>query len=183
MDIDVTLYTEREIQTAVAELAKKVTATTVGDKPLHVLVVMDGAFMFAADLLRFLNPRFDIRVHFVKATSYTGQVSSGHVSIGFTGSVPNLKNQRVLVVDDIIDTGDTILALHNWLETLGVESFRTVCLFRKLERKTVGRVAASLRASIRHPEKEFTHGVAVDASDAQIFWAIFVQLSEQIINS
>lgn len=160
---DVVIYSERKIQTAVANLAeltsRQLTIHPGDDSPIHVLVVMDGAFLFAADFIRYMNPALDIRVHFIKATSYTGTISAGHVTIGFVGPVPELKMARVLVLDDIMDTGDTILAIHRWLEERDVFSFQTVCLFRRLTVKSTGQVMRETLALLRHPEKAFVRQV------------------------
>ena len=160
---DQVIYTERQIQTAVSRLAKEtidhLNTYPGNDTPIHILVVMDGAFVFASDFIRYFEHDAGVMVHFIKATSYTGDVSSGHVKIDFVGPTPNLAGVRIIVLDDIIDSGDTILAIHRWLSGRGNSSTRTICLFRKVIPKTMAEAYRTARALIRHPEKAFVRQI------------------------
>lgn len=96
-----------EVQAAVSNLARDL-AEFYNGTPFTMLVVLDGAFIFAADLLRELAD-LDVHpyIHFIKASSYGNeQVSSGFVKVDFHGWIP--KTYSVLLIDDICDTGRTL---------------------------------------------------------------------------
>ncbi|MEY3084412.1 MAG: hypoxanthine phosphoribosyltransferase [Bacteroidota bacterium] len=75
------------------------------NKDLILICILNGAFMFAADLAKVIN--VDIEVSFVKVSSYVGTESTGKVDelIGLTA---DLKGKHVLIIEDIVDTGLTI---------------------------------------------------------------------------
>ncbi len=74
------------------------------ENPLFV-AVLNGSFIFAADLLRQLN--FACEVQFVKVSSYTGTASSGEVK-QVLGLQQSIENRTVILIEDIIDSGLTI---------------------------------------------------------------------------
>jgi hypoxanthine phosphoribosyltransferase len=73
-----------------------------------MLAVLNGAFIFAGDLIRLL--KVDAEVSFVKLKSYRGTVSTGEVQT-LIGLMHELKDREVLIVEDIIDTGRTMSKL------------------------------------------------------------------------
>lgn len=121
------LLGEREVQERVAGLSAVINEDYRESQPL-VLPVLNGSFMFAADLLRHftMNPR----VSFVKHSSYNGNVSAGQLKT-IIGLQESVFNQDVLIVEDIIDTGQTITQVMNELSTLGTKSIEVVALLRK----------------------------------------------------
>lgn len=102
---------EKQILESIAQLAVRINKDLAGQKPLF-LVVLNGAFLFAADLLR--NISIDCEVSFVKLSSYHGTSTSGSVK-QLIGLNENIKGRTVVIVEDIIDTGIT---LENILEQL-----------------------------------------------------------------
>jgi hypoxanthine phosphoribosyltransferase len=93
-----------KIQAEVQCLADRMNADLEGEDVVFV-GVLNGAFMFASDLLRRI--RFDLRVTFVKLASYQGITSTGRVK-KLIGINEVLKDKTVVIVEDIIDTGNTI---------------------------------------------------------------------------
>jgi len=93
-----------QIQQKVAETAENITKEYRDKNPVF-LCVLNGAFMFAADLLRNIN--IPAEVSFIKFSSYNGTQSTGKVSslIGING---NLQGRHIVLIEDIIDTGKTI---------------------------------------------------------------------------
>jgi hypoxanthine phosphoribosyltransferase len=98
-----------------------------------VIGVLNGAFIFMADLVRAI--KLDLQVDFVRVTSYgMSTISSGKIS--FLKEVGlNVEDRDILVVDDIVDTGLTLSCLHKYFKELGAKSVRTCVLIDKKERR------------------------------------------------
>lgn len=99
------LFDAQTIQERVQRLGRAITTTCAG-KPLHMIIVLDGAFMFAADLLRAIA--LPVKVTFIRASSYRGGQEAGALSVYGLESLPPFDGSNVLVVDDICDTGATM---------------------------------------------------------------------------
>jgi hypoxanthine phosphoribosyltransferase len=93
-----------EIQAAIEKITVRINADYTGKKPLFV-AVLNGSFMFAADLLKKVN--IDCEISFVKLASYHGISSTGSVTelIGFT---ENVEGRDIIILEDIVDTGLTL---------------------------------------------------------------------------
>lgn len=104
--------TEAELQAQVKRVADEINRDYAG-KDVIFLCILNGSFMFAADLLK--NISFPCQMAFVKLASYQGTVSTGKIRevIGLTESI---KDKHVIIVEDIVDTGFT---MANALEILG----------------------------------------------------------------
>ncbi len=96
--------TADKIQAEVQRIADRMN-TELNSEDVVFLGILNGAFMFASDLVRKIN--FDVQVTFVKLTSYSGQASTGIVK-RLIGVNEDLKDKTVVIVEDIIDTGATI---------------------------------------------------------------------------
>jgi hypoxanthine phosphoribosyltransferase len=90
--------------------------------------ILNGAFMFASDLIREIC--VPCQVSFVKTASYEGTQSSGNVS-HLIGLDKDLKGRHLILIEDIVDTGQTIAALLPQLEALQPASVEIVTLFKK----------------------------------------------------
>lgn len=105
-------YIRREqIDKRIKEIAGTISAECEGKNPLF-LCVLNGAFPFAADLFRAVD--FDAEISFIRLKSYEGMGSTGVVK-EVIGLNEDIKGRTVIVVEDIVDTGNTIVRL---LETL-----------------------------------------------------------------
>ncbi|MCI6617839.1 MAG: hypoxanthine phosphoribosyltransferase [Prevotella sp.] len=107
-----TFIPEEEIQQRVKAVAEKINKDMDGKNPL-LLAVLNGSFIFAADLMRYLTVPCEIS--FVKLASYEGTVSTGQIK-EVIGINEDLHGREVIIVEDIIDTGAT---MKRMLETLG----------------------------------------------------------------
>lgn len=105
-------------------LAAQIDRDYDGKNPLF-LAVLNGAFMFASDLLK--NIHIDCEISFVKLASYSGMQSSGQVT-SLIGLSESLKDRHVVVLEDIIDTGNTMVKLLPAIEALAPATVR-VCSF------------------------------------------------------
>lgn len=96
--------TSKEIDAAVAKVAEGINRDFHGERPLLV-VILNGAFMFASDLMKKLT--VDCEVTFLKLSSYQGTTSTEKIK-KLIGLNEDIKGRKVIVVEDIIDTGFTI---------------------------------------------------------------------------
>ncbi len=99
------------IQHAVQSVAQRINQDYAGREPLF-LAVLNGAFMFAADLMRQVT--LPCEISFVKLTSYKGLQSAGQVKELIGLNVP-IEGRDIIIVEDIVDTG---LTMQHMLETL-----------------------------------------------------------------
>jgi len=103
---------EELIAKAVSKVAEGINADLKGKKPLF-LVVLNGSFMFASDLLKKIN--LDCEISFVKLASYHGTTSSGTVS-EIIGLSEDVTGRELIIVEDIVDSGVTIEKLMELLK-------------------------------------------------------------------
>lgn len=106
-----TYLPEEQIQQQVKRLAEELNQDYKDKRPLFV-AVLNGSFMFAADLFKHLT--IDAEISFIKLASYKGMKSSGNV-ITAIGLEMDLFGREVVIVEDIVDTGKT---LHHFLPKL-----------------------------------------------------------------
>lgn len=106
---------EAQIKARIKELGQQISKDMEGKNPLF-LAVLNGAFIFAADLLREVT--IPCEISFVKLASYQGTTSTGkvHEVIGIN---ENLSGRTVVIVEDIVDTGRT---MKQMLESLGTRN-------------------------------------------------------------
>lgn len=123
------LYTEAVIQDRVSEIADKLNADFTGEDLVHVIVTLNGAFIFAADLIRKLN--FPVVLHFAGATSYMGNEDSKHMRINADALPKSFGNMPVILLEDIIDSGNTIGKLRHILVDKFAGSINVVALLRR----------------------------------------------------
>ena len=95
---------ENQIHDAVVAIAKKMNIDFAEKNPLFI-GVLNGSFMFAADLFKEIN--FPCQITFIKLASYTGTQSSGKIN-ELVGMKENIEGRNIVLIEDIIDTGLTI---------------------------------------------------------------------------
>jgi hypoxanthine phosphoribosyltransferase len=122
------LISARRIKKRVAELAAAISGDQ-RDAPLTLVIVLKGATVFAADLMRQITVPFVI--DFVRASSYRNAArSSGKVELSDEERL-DIAGHHVIVVEDIVDTGLTISALIAALQKLGPQSLDVCALIHK----------------------------------------------------
>ena len=110
-----TFIPESEIQQRVKAVAEKINKDLDGKNPL-LLAVLNGSFVFAADLIR--NITIPCEISFVKLASYQGTTSTGKIK-EVIGLNEDLTGRTVVIVEDIVDTG---LTMKRMIETLGTRN-------------------------------------------------------------
>ena len=134
MEIESTLISEAEIQRRVRELGQQISEDYSDREPVLVCV-LKGAALFFADLFRALS--IPVRCEFTQLSSYDDRTeSSGHIRTvqGLNG---NLHNADVIVVEDIVDTGQTLSYLIEEIEALEPASVKVCSLLDKPSRRIV----------------------------------------------
>jgi len=122
--------TEADIKERVREVARQMSRELEGKNPL-LLAVLNGAFVFAADLMREMT--IPCEISFVKLASYQGTTSTGkvHEVIGIN---EDLAGRTVVIVEDIVESGHTMKRMIEQLGTRNPESVSICTLFFKPER-------------------------------------------------
>ena len=131
--MEILLPAER-IQQRVAELARQVAADFHG-RPVTIVGVLTGCLMFLSDLVRHLD--LSLRIGLIQASSYRGETTTPgelHVQPELQ---PDVRGRHVLLLDDILDTGQTLTHLTRHLHSLGAASVRVAVLLRKQGRQQV----------------------------------------------
>jgi len=120
--------TPEQIAKDVKEVAERMSADYKDKEPLFV-VVLNGAFVFAADLIRALQ---DIRceVTFIRVSSYYGMASTGRLEF-IVPLQQVVDNRDVIIIEDIVDTGLTIHQLKAHMRGLGAKSIRVATMLFK----------------------------------------------------
>ncbi len=119
---------EERILHAVEQVSERLNEDMKGiDKPLF-LSVLNGSFMFTSDLLK--NVNFTCEVSFIKLSSYDGVCTSGNVRqlIGLNGSI---EGRTVIVVEDIVDSGNTLEVLVKLLKEKNPATVKVATLLYK----------------------------------------------------
>jgi hypoxanthine phosphoribosyltransferase len=131
-DLERVLITPEEIGERVAELAKTITRDYREDDRLYIIGILKGAFIFLADLTR--NLEIPHTVDFMALSSYGKTTTTGAVRILMDLREP-IEGQHVLIVEDIVDTGNTLSYLYNILKGRNPASIRTCVLLHKIREK------------------------------------------------
>lgn len=128
------VITEQEIQQKIKEVGQKISKEYDG-KPLLLVSVLKGAFVFMADFCRALT--IPVQVDFMSASSYgAGTVSSGTVRIDFDLK-HDISNYHVIIVEDIVDTGRTLKEIVRILQNRHPLSLKVISLLDKPSRRVV----------------------------------------------
>ena len=123
------VFSEDDVQLRVRELGREITAAYTASDRLLVLGLLKGSFLFMADLVRAIE--LPLHVDFMVATSYAAnKVSSGDVRLLYDPGA-SLKGRAVLLVEDIIDSGNTLTRLIPRLEARGSASLEICALLHK----------------------------------------------------
>ena len=131
-DIERVLFTEEALRTRVAELAAQIDRDYAGREPMFISVLR-GSFIFMADLVRAVT--LPCKLDFMAVSSYgSGTASSGQVKITKDLS-ENIEGRDIVVVEDILDSGNTLAYLLQILQARRPASIRLCTLLDKPSRR------------------------------------------------
>lgn len=158
-DLESTLYTQEQIHDKIAELAKRIDADYAGET-LLLVGVLKGAVMVMADLARALT--LPIEMDWMAVSSYgSGTQSSGVVRI-LKDLDTDLTGRKVLIVEDIIDSGLTLSWLRANLTSRGAASVEICALLRKPD---AAKVDVDVRYAGFEIANEFVIGYGLDYAE------------------
>ncbi len=124
-----TFIPEEEILKRIRVVADRINQDMEGKNPLF-LAILNGSFIFAADLLRMVT--IPCEVSFVKLASYEGTSSTGEIK-EVVGLNTDLRGRSVIIVEDIVETGNTLRHLVEMLKSQQAESVKICTLLLKPE--------------------------------------------------
>lgn len=169
----VQIISEKEIRVRVRQLAGRISRDYRGKEPV-LLCVLTGAWIFAADLARFLA--VPAVFEFVWPSSYGSDTkTSGKVKIGTDGKTC-FKNKDVIIIEDILDTGLTLSAVKEKVENSGARSIKMCCL---LSKKVKRRREISLDYKGFEIENKFVVGYGLDYAGRYRFLPFIGYLSRE----
>ncbi len=120
-----------QIQSAILKLGTEISDMYAAKNPLCI-VVLQGAFMFAADLVKHFQ--YPVEIVFIKIKSYTGTQSG---EIIHNENLPDVTNRNVIIIEDIIDTGNTLQYLMKNIKQQSPASVFTIALLQKQIEKPI----------------------------------------------
>ncbi len=128
------LFSKEDIDKRVVELGKILTED-YKDKDLLVISLLRGSFIFAADLVR--NIDLKLEIDFLTTTSYENEEKSSGI-VNFLGGLRSyVKDRDVLIVDDIVDSGNTLKAVKEKVQKMGPKSLKSCVCLNKPSRREV----------------------------------------------
>ena len=128
------LINESEIQEKVKYLAEQINKDYAG-KDIVLMIILKGSVVFSADLMRYLN--VNVSLDFMQVSSYGSQtVSSGTLKVKKELDEP-IEGDNVIIVEDIIDSGNTLSRLVPMLQERNPKSLKVCTLLDKPERREV----------------------------------------------
>ncbi len=123
-----------QIQKRVDELGGQIMGD-YGHQPVTIVGVLTGSLMFLADLMRRLD--LPLRIALIQASSYRGATTTAGELHVQSDLLPDLRGRHVLVIDDILDTGQTLAHLKKELDGMQLASLKFGVLLRKIGRQEV----------------------------------------------
>lgn len=158
-DLDSILLSEQEISDIVKRIAKEIDEDFRGEE-VEFVVVLKGSMPFATDLMRKVN--VPLTIDFIQASSYgKGSKSTGEIIIKHELG-EDIKGKNVIIIEDIIDSGNTLSKLKELLLKREPKSLKICSMLNKQERREVELVADYIGAEI--PD-EFVVGYGLDYAE------------------
>jgi hypoxanthine phosphoribosyltransferase len=153
------LISSTQIRERVEDLAAEI-GTDIAGKKVTVVGVLTGSLVFLADLIRRMNQ--PLQVALIEASSYRGTATTAGELVINDGLLTDIRGRHILLMDDILDTGNTVSKIVTHLMNKGAASVKTCVLLRKIGRQQVEFEPDYVGFSI--PDK-FVIGYGLDFND------------------
>ena len=158
-NLDKILVSEEELEEIVTNLADKIN-NDYKDEEVFLIVILKGSVIFAADLMRKL--KMPVMIDFMKVSSYgAGTVSENKINV-ILDLKTDIKDKNVIIIEDIIDSGNTLFHLKNMLSKRNPKSLKLCALLDKPERRETNVIPEYVGAQI--PD-EFVVGYGLDYAE------------------
>lgn len=131
MHILKTFIEKDSIAEKVSELALRLNKDFAGQKNILIISILKGSFVFTADLTRQLNFSFDLE--FLEISSYGNEMKSGEAKL-ISNFNFNPAGKKIIIIEDIIDTGNTVVFLNSLFEQYEFNKIEYVALLFKEEK-------------------------------------------------
>ena len=124
------LISQNEIRSRIVEIGQQISNDYAG-RTVTLVGILKGSFIFLADLIRAISPEIPVEVDFMAVSSYGDALTtSGTIHIEKDLAIP-IAGKDVIIVEDIVDTGLTLLHVYNILSARGAGSIRVATLLEK----------------------------------------------------
>jgi hypoxanthine phosphoribosyltransferase len=168
------LLHEDAIQARVRELAAEIERDHPPGDEIHLVCVLKGGFMFMADLVRAMSAR--VTLDFIAVSSYAKSTkSSGEVRM-LKDLDSGLQGRHIVIVEDIVDTGLTLIYLQDILRARAPKTLRTACLLSKPSRRQVDVTVEYIGFTI---EDRFVVGYGLDYAEKYRNLSFIAVLNEE----
>ena len=169
------LVSEDEIKGIICRIANEINVHYAGKK-LLVCGILKGAFIFTSDLIRQI--KIPLEVTFIKASSYgSGSISKGSVNVIEFSDLEDYKSYNILVVDDILDSGNTLCFLRDYLKNKGFSKIEFCALLDKPERREN---EIDVKYIGKQIENEFVVGYGLDFNEKYRSLPFIASLDEKM---
>ncbi len=148
-------YTEKEILEHVKTVADRINRDMSGKNPLF-LAVLNGSFVFAADLMRMIT--IPCEISFVKLASYQGTMSTGTIKEVF-GINEDISGRDIIIVEDIVESG---LTMKRMLESLGTRNPASIHICTLLLKPEKLKVNLNIEYAAMEIPNDFIVGYGLD---------------------
>ena len=128
------LFSQKDINNRVKELSEELYDVYGHDKVVFICT-LKGAVFFACDLLK--NYKGNARLEFLRVSSYKGDKSTGKVELNLSISKEVIEKEKIVIIEDIVDTGNTLKFLKEYLSNMNPKSIKIVTLLNKKSRREV----------------------------------------------
>ena len=136
-DLKSILVTEKQIDEITTKIAAQITEDYKNSDKLVLVCILKGSLMFTTELMKKI-PLANLEVEFMKVSSYgSGTVSTGVLNIHLDMKREDLSDADFLIVEDIIDSGNTLYRLVKYLKERGANSVKTCTMLDKPDRRVV----------------------------------------------
>lgn len=123
------IISEELIKDKVKDISSKISRKFMGKNPV-IIGVLNGSFVFLSDLIR--NIEINCELDFIKVSSYINSSNRGKIELELKNKI-KLDNREIIIVEDIIDSGNTLSFLYDHFKKLNVKSISSAVLLNKYQ--------------------------------------------------